>query len=193
MTGHVRCSRFSSWVVSEPSPIVGIAPSDTERVLLGRGRPCTGYDQRTGRAFHMNLQRPENVWMGTSVEDERVIERINLLRDCNAETLFISFEPLIGPIAEPDLTGYDWAIVGGESGPNHRKMPHKWVWQIKDSCREHDVAFFFKQSSAYHSETGQYLQCRDGSERLYKEMPDIPDVTSQARDDHSQLSLIETA
>ena len=58
-----------------------------------------------------------NVWLGTSVEDGRVLERIDLLRGVPAAVRFISFEPLIGSVADADLSGIAWAIVGGESGP----------------------------------------------------------------------------
>jgi protein gp37 len=30
---------------------------------------------------------------------------------------FLSLEPLLGPLPSLDLTGIDWVIVGGESGP----------------------------------------------------------------------------
>jgi len=144
--------------------------------------------KRPGRAAHMELQWPENVWMGTSAEDERVIERLDLLRNCDADTLFVSFEPLIGPVGEPDLSGIDWAIVGGESGPDdvRREMNHEWVWPIKDACRKHDVAFFFKQSSARSSESGQKLRCRDNTYRSFREIPDPSQVTIRAREAHER-------
>lgn len=138
--------------------------------------------KRPGRAAHMTLQWPVNVWMGTSVEDERVAERLDLLRDCDAETLFVSFEPLIGPV-EPDLSGFAWAIVGGESGPAdvRREMSHEWVWPIREACREQDVAFFFKQSSGAQPETGTALRCPDMVRREYRELPDLPESTQRAR------------
>lgn len=140
--------------------------------------------KRPERAASVTLQWPENVWMGTSVEDSRVTHRLDELRECDAETLFVSFEPLIGPIEDPDLSGYDWAIVGGESGPDEgrRDMAHEWVWPIKDACREQDVAFFFKQSSGRQSETGQELRCPDGVLREYRELPDLPESTKKARE-----------
>lgn len=141
--------------------------------------------KRPGRAAHMTLQWPDNVWMGTSVEDSRVIERLDLLRDCDAKTLFVSFEPLIGELdGKPDLSGYSWAIVGGESGPNdeRREMAHEWVWPIRRACMKQDVAFFFKQSSAARSEQGQALRCPDGVKRKFKEMPALPEVTKRARE-----------
>src|ERR1700730_11680761 len=61
-----------------------------------------------------------NVWLGTSVEDDRVLHRIDALRQVPAAIRFISFEPLIGSVAGADLTGIQWGIVGGESGPRGR-------------------------------------------------------------------------
>jgi protein gp37 len=86
-----------------------------------------------------------NVWLGTSVESEEYLTRIDLLRQVPARVRFISFEPLLGPIVDPNLAGIDWAIVGGESGPRARVMKEWWVEQLQDACVKHGVAFFFKQ------------------------------------------------
>jgi protein gp37 len=96
------------------------------------------------------LSKPEfptfrNVWLGTSVESEDYLGRIDLLRRVPARVRFISFEPLLGPIADPDLNGIHWAIGGGESGPRARPMQAWWVEQLHDACQRQDVAFFFKQ------------------------------------------------
>lgn len=164
-----------------------LVPEDYIREVFAVMRNCPEHifqilTKRPGRAAHMEIQWPENVWLGTSIEDERVMERLDMLRKCNAETLFVSFEPLIGPVGEPDLSEMDWVIVGGESGPNHRDMAHEWVWPIKDVCREYDIAFFFKQSSAPTSETGTELRCRDGKHRIFRELPPLSEVTMQARE-----------
>jgi protein gp37 len=144
--------------------------------------------KRPGRAAHMPLDWPENVWMGTSVEDERVTERIDLLRECDAETLFISFEPLIGPVGTVDLSGYDWAIVGGESGPDaeRREMDHAWARAIYRECREQDVAFYFKQSSARKSEQGTALTVYNADHEIYeqrriREIPEPAPAVQRAR------------
>ena len=86
-----------------------------------------------------------NVWLGTSVESEDYLERIDVLRRVPARVRFISFEPLLGPIVDPDLTDIHWAIVGGESGPRARPMQAWWVEELRDSCQRQGVAFFFKQ------------------------------------------------
>jgi protein gp37 len=91
------------------------------------------------------LKRMNNVWLGTSVESQEVVSRIGQLVQITGMTLFVSFEPLIGPIDEVDLTGIHWAIVGGESGPRSRPIEERWVETIHRICRRDDVAFFFKQ------------------------------------------------
>lgn len=88
---------------------------------------------------------PPNVWLGTSVEDARVIQRIDRLRDCHAAVRFLSCEPLIGPLDGLNLTGIHWVIVGGESGAGHRWLHPDWVRAIREQCRRQEVPFFFKQ------------------------------------------------
>ncbi len=87
----------------------------------------------------------ENIWMGVSVEDNRVINRIDHLRNTGAVIKFLSIEPLIGSVGEINLEGIDWVIVGGESGFNSREIKEEWVLDIKRQCRISRVAFFFKQ------------------------------------------------
>ncbi len=91
------------------------------------------------------LPWPSNVWMGVSVEDDRVIERVDHLRQVGAAVRFLSCEPLIGPLEKLSLDGIHWVIVGGESGPGARPMQPEWVEQIQARCKRAGVAFFFKQ------------------------------------------------
>jgi len=87
-----------------------------------------------------------NVWLGTSVEGSDVLHRIDELRLIKVPTVkFVSFEPLIGSVAGVDLSGIDWAIVGGESGPNARPMDEEWVDEIERACCKSSTTFFFKQ------------------------------------------------
>lgn len=86
-----------------------------------------------------------NVWLGTSVESEDYVGRIDMLRRVPAHIRFVSFEPLLGPIIGPDLSKIQWAIVGGESGPHARPMEAWWAEELRDSCQQQGVAFFFKQ------------------------------------------------
>jgi protein gp37 len=102
-----------------------------------------------------------NVWQGVSVEDERVIERIDQLRKVPAHVRFLSLEPLIGPLDQLDLTGIHWVIVGGESGPGARTMRKEWVHSIRDQCLDESVPFFFKQwGGVWKHRTGRLLDNR---------------------------------
>lgn len=86
-----------------------------------------------------------NVWLGTSVEDGRVLHRLDDLRNVPAAIRFVSYEPLIGSVKGGKLKGIQWAIVGGESGPNARPMDPAWIDEIFDQCTDAGAAFFFKQ------------------------------------------------
>lgn len=108
-----------------------------------------------------------NVWLGTSVEDARVLGRLDALRAVPAAIRFVSFEPLIGSVASGDLTGIHWAIVGGESGPRSREMKHEWVDEVEAICRRSGTAFFFKQWGGKNKKaTGRLLRGR-----TYDELP----------------------
>lgn len=104
-------------------------------------RPDRMLEVITGRS----LPLLPNVWLGTSVEDDRVLDRINILRRVPAAVRFISFEPLIGSVAKANLSGIQWAIVGGESGPRSRPMWPEWVDEIESLCQSVGTKFFFKQ------------------------------------------------
>ena len=103
--------------------------------------------KRAERLFelHEELEWTPNIWMGVSVENQKVMDRIDFLRNTNAQTKFLSLEPLLGALPNMNLTGIDWAIVGGESGPKSRPIEKEWVEDIQMQCKEQNVAFFFKQ------------------------------------------------
>jgi protein gp37 len=99
-------------------------------------------------ALSRDLCWSPNVWMGTSVENQRFTSRVQLLRRTGARVKFLSCEPLLGPVS-PDLSGIDWVIAGGESGPGARPVQIDWLRALRDQCREAAVAFFFKQWGAH--------------------------------------------
>ncbi|HEV8275700.1 MAG TPA: DUF5131 family protein, partial [Streptosporangiaceae bacterium] len=86
-----------------------------------------------------------NTWVGTSIETDDYTWRADVLRQVPASTRFLSLEPLLGPLPSLDLTGIDWVIVGGESGPDHRPVDMAWIREIRDRCLGAGVPFFFKQ------------------------------------------------
>ncbi|MBX3383121.1 MAG: phage Gp37/Gp68 family protein [Phycisphaeraceae bacterium] len=113
------------------------------------------------------LPWPNNVWMGTSVENALYMYRVRTLQCIPAKVRFLSCEPLLGSMRRMVLEGIHWVIVGGESGPGARPMAREWVEGIRDQCLEADVAFFFKQwGGVQKSRTGREI---DG--RTWDELP----------------------
>jgi protein gp37 len=100
---------------------------------------------------------PPHIWLGVSIEDAKNAVRLKHLRDSQASMKFVSFEPLLGSVGKIDLSGIDWAIVGGESGPRARPMAEEWAVEIRDQCRAAEVAFFFKQWGGVRPKSGGRL------------------------------------
>ncbi len=99
------------------------------------------------------LDWPDNVWMGVSVENQDYAHRVDYLRQVPAAVRFLSCEPLIGPL-ELDLRDIHWVIVGGESGPGHRPIEASWVRSIREQTRPSGAAFFFKQWGGIRPKAG---------------------------------------
>ncbi len=123
--------------------------------------------RRMRRFFEMLGHVPKNFWLGTSVTSAANVGRVaELVKIEGAGVLFISAEPLLGPVS---LTGYcreegggtystwldrlDWVIVGGESGPKARPMHPDWAAKIRDDCARAGAAFFYKQTGEWASYT----------------------------------------
>lgn len=147
----------------------GTGPNDWRPDLWAIFRECPQLD------FQLLTKRPENiakmlpddwdtafpgfdyypnVWLGTSIEDNRVVERAPQLVANKAIVHFVSYEPAIGPCDKLDLTDIEWLIAGGESGPGYRPMDLDWVRDIRRRCEAGSTTFFFKQSAAYRTEMG---------------------------------------
>ena len=118
-------------------------------------------------ALAPQLDWPQNVWMGVSVENDDYKWRIDLLRRVPAAIRFISIEPLLGPIEKLPLKGIHWVIAGGESGPRAREMKPEWARSIRDQCVEARVPFFFKQWGGVQRK----LAGRRLDKREWNEMP----------------------
>jgi protein gp37 len=128
-----------------------------------------------------------NIWMGVSVEDNRVLERVDDLREVPAAVRFLSCEPLIGSLHELNLEGIHWVIVGGESGPRSRPMRAEWVHEIKALSDAYGAAFFFKQWGGTRKDlTGREL---DGA--TYDAMPERSHVP--LRRIVGEIPLLQTA
>jgi protein gp37 len=120
----------------------------TKRSSLMRDYLLRRYGERRG---------PAHIWCGVSVEDARAKSRVTHVRAAPAGVRFLSIEPLIAPVGVIDLTGIDWVIVGGESGPGARRVESAWVREVRDQCVHRGVAFFFKQWGGLRPKSGGRL------------------------------------
>ncbi|GAA1817431.1 phage Gp37/Gp68 family protein [Actinomadura chokoriensis] len=117
--------------------VIADTPQHTYQVLTKRSARL--------RKIACQLDWPENLWMGVSVENAEAMSRVDDLRTVPAAVRFLSCEPLIGPLTGLNLDGIGWVIAGGESGPGHRPLDSAWVEEIRDDCLTAKVPFFFKQ------------------------------------------------
>lgn len=146
-----------------------------------RGNPHHNFQILTKRPHRMAQILNEkiedvlhNVWLGTSVEDENVVDRIDYLRTTKAAIRFISFEPLIGSVGSVDLANIHWAIVGGESGASARPIKENWIDEIHEQCVVFETAFFFKQWGTWGKDNKKRSKKANGREykgRTWNDMP----------------------
>jgi protein gp37 len=144
-----------------------MSPRHTFQVLTKRPQRAANYLNRRGERYAVRPWPIPNVWVGTSVEDARVMHRIHALKRAPAAIRFLSCEPLLGPLPDLPLDGIQWVIAGGESGRGHRPIEAEWVREIRDQCRRAGVPFFFKQWGGLTPKSGGRLL--DG--RTWDEFP----------------------
>ena len=144
--------------------VMADTPRHTYQILTKRSRRLA--------SLAPDLDWPPNVWMGVSVENDRYAFRIDHLRSVKAAVRFVSAEPLLGPLPGLDLSSIHWLIAGGESGPNARPMDAAWVRDLRDQCREANVAFFFKQWGGHTPKSGG----RELDGFYHDEIPSLQDV-----------------
>ena len=124
--------------IDEVMDVIRNTPQHTYQILTKRSVNM--------RSYFTNREVPGNAWLGVSVEDKKHGKpRIKDLVAINANTRFISAEPLLEDLGVMPLKGISWVIVGGESGKGARPMKEAWAVKIKDQCLNKDVNFFFKQ------------------------------------------------
>lgn len=139
--------------------VMNQCPRHTFQVLTKRADMLFEYDEK--------LKWTKNIWMGVTVESDKQISRISALRHCGANVKFLSIEPLLTALPYIDLSGIDWVIVGGESGPGARPLEESWVIEIKKMCQNQNVPFFFKQwGGTNKKKNGRLLQGK-----VWSEMP----------------------
>ncbi len=149
-----------------------------QRAAHHKFQVLTKRPERTA-ALADRLPWPENVWMGTSVENQRWTTRINDLKEIPAAVRFLSCEPLLGPLSL-DLSGVHWVIAGGESGPRARAMRPDWAEGVRDQCVAQRVPFFFKQWGAFDACGKRVGKGRAGRELCGRTWDGMPTAASIA-------------
>ncbi len=167
--------------VAQVFDVMARAPEHTFQILTKRPERMvevvSGYYR-----FHQTAVLP-NVWLGVSIENDRWVHRADGLRATPAAVRFISAEPLLGPLPSLDLSGIDWLIVGGESGPKHRPMRPEWVRELQRLSTDAGVAFFFKQWGGLQPKAGG----RELDGRTWDEFPEAKSYVER-----SNRSLVPT-
>jgi protein gp37 len=145
--------------------VMGRTPQHTYQILT----------KRPDRMARLSFRLPHlsNVWLGTSVEDQDRMGRVEDLLASHAAIKFVSAEPLLGPVnlclERYADWGLHWVIVGGESGPGARPASLEWYRSLRDQCGAYGVAFFLKQLGGHPDKRGHDKALLDG--RLWREMP----------------------
>lgn len=131
--------------------VIRSTPQHTYQVLTKRSTRL--------REIAPQLNWPDNLWIGVSIENNDYCYRAENLSHVPATVRFLSLEPLLGPLPSLDLHKINWVIVGGESGPKARAMHKDWVIDIRNKCQAQDVPFFFKQWGGKNKKkTGRLLE-----------------------------------
>jgi protein gp37 len=141
--------------IDEVFVTMSLASRHTFQILTKR--PERMRDWFEGAGSHWGQEPLSNVWLGTSIENDRWVARADVLREVPAAVRFISAEPLLGPLPSLDLLDIDWLIVGGESGSDHRLMKQEWVLDLRDTADRAGTAFFFKQWGGRVAKSGGRL------------------------------------
>ena len=137
--------------------IMNRCPQHTFQILTKRHERMRSF---LGKGF-MGLGTPNsylpspNVWLGVSIESREHMNRADVLRQTPAAVRFLSLEPLLEDLGKIDLSGIDWVIIGGESGPKARPCDFSWIQSIRDQCQMSGVACFIKQLGAKPTGTGK--------------------------------------
>jgi len=156
---RVFCSSMTDWAMDHP----GLVPLRARLWDLVRETPWLDWQLLTKRPENIRRFLPNDpaivarLWLGVSIESQEYAFRADALRSLPCAVRFISYEPALGPLDDLDLTGIDWVIFGGESGPTFRPMKVEWARTMRDRCRTAGVAFYFKQSAARWTEMGVKL------------------------------------
>jgi protein gp37 len=166
-------------------------PWRPEAWAIIRGTPHLNYQILTKRPGRIISHLPpdwgtgySNCWLGVTAGCKKSLGLLDVLRKVPAVVRFVSAEPLLEDIS-PDISleSFQWLITGGESGPapeyvwpgtkwqdeqakGRRKMKLEWAGNLLEKCQRSEVAYYFKQVTAFRSG-----ERSDALGRLYHDCP----------------------
>lgn len=122
--------------------VMNLAKEHTFQILTKRSKRMLELSNK--------IKFTDNIWVGVTVENKKVLKRIEDLREIKCRIKFLSCEPLLEDLDNINLKGIDWVIVGGESGVKSREIRKEWVENLLKKCRKNKIPFFFKQWGGYN-------------------------------------------
>ncbi len=96
-------------------------------------------------ARYLTVDLPERAWVGTSIDTQK---RVRIAQDTFAQlpagiVKWLSLEPLLEPLEIPDLSMFDWIVIGAQTATNQPggrvqsfAPPFDWVARIVAAARE---------------------------------------------------------
>lgn len=170
-------AKIPSSYIRQVFDVMKKAPQHTFQVLTKRADKV--------EEFFTMYEASTNAWLGVTVENrQHGVPRIDILRNIKAHVRFLSIEPLLEDLGKINLSGIQWVIVGGESGPKARAMKPEWVMNIKRQCEEQNVAFFFKQWGGWGADGKKRAKKENGRLLLGRTWDEVPHT-----DQHAQLAF----
>lgn len=111
--------------------------------------------------FESFLPLPKNIWCGTTVDNNKALERIEYLYVSTSRhkgIVWVSFEPLLERInireIDDILADFDWIVIGGLTGSkrmNCKTNPEmkEWIDEIVSFARKYNIPVFIKDNAHY--------------------------------------------
>lgn len=111
----------------------------------------------------LSFEFPHNAWVGTSINSDRDMARVDMLKKVEVPVRYLSIEPLLGEVTF-DLTGIEWVILGAMTGKNPVIPEMAWIEGVLTAARRNNIPVFMKDNM------DRYYQ---GLGELAKEFPAI--------------------
>jgi len=92
-----------------------------------------------------NHYLPQNVWFGATATSPDTCQSWDIH---HSGKTFLSIEPIFESFEGKRFRGFDWVIVGAETGNRRNKVIPKrdWILDIKKQCNKSGIPIFMKES-----------------------------------------------